>query len=375
MIAEPTTPPAAGSSTPSAAALIAKIPREARRYRYIPALSRFFGSYFAYLALVAGAVILPGWPVKAFCVVAAGVVIGGLYVVGHDAGHGSLVHGRRLNQWLARLAFLPAYAPLTAWHRAHVLLHHNYLRVRGKDMAWVPWSLDDYREASLWRRAWYRWLRTIPGLSFYWTIGNWFPYLLFPPRTAFGRRQGQFQRDRLLVAVYAAALFVALSAVSRQAEAWTWAAPVGPLGVFLLGLVLPYLTWTFLIGLIDLVHHTHPRSICFEDPSDWNYFDATVRSTVHHTLPLGLNRLTNNILEHTAHHVDPRIPLYNLPDAQGRLESVYPDEIVVELLTPAYVLRILRTCRLYDYDRRQWLDYDGTPTTPALRPAGRPSFA
>ena len=47
-----------------------------------------------------------------------------------------------------------------------------------------------------------------------------------------------------------------------------------------------------------------------------------------------LNRLFHNILEHTAHHVDPRIPLYNLPDVQARLESVYPSDILVERLTP-----------------------------------------
>src|SRR5262249_12444462 len=136
----------------------------------------------------------------------------------------------------------------------------------------------------------------------------------------------------------------------------------------LLGLVFPYLLWTDLIGLVDLVHHTHPRSICFADPSEWNYFDATVRSTGHHVLRTGLKWLTNNILEHTDHHVDPRVPLYNLPDAQLRLEAAYPQESAVEKLTPSYVLRILRTCRLYDYARRQWLDYDGMPTSPALRP-------
>lgn len=235
-------------------------------------------------------------------------------------------------------------------------------------MAWVPWSLDDYRRASIWRRGWYRFLHSPLGLSFYWTTGNWFPYLLFPPGTAFGKRVKEFHFDRILVAVYAVVLFAALNALARVATGWDWAEPVGPLGVFLLGLVLPYLFWTYMIGLVDLVHHTHPRSICFADPSEWNYFDATVRSTVHHVLPFGLNWLTNNILEHTAHHVDPRVPLYNLPKAQSRLEAVFPEEIVVERLTPLYVLRILRTCRLYDYELRQWLDYDGTPTSPALRP-------
>lgn len=360
--------------TPSPAALLARFPDNVRNRRLLPVLVRFFATYAVYLGFVAGAVVLPGWPMKGVCVIAAAVAISGLYVLGHDAGHGSLVPGRRLNQWLARFAFFPAYAPLTAWHRAHVLLHHNFLRVRGKDMAWVPWSLDDYRRASVWRRVWYRFLRTPPGLSFYWTTGNWFPHLLFPPSTALGPRLRQFQRDRLMIVGFAAGLFAALYALSRFAAAWPWAQPVGPAGVVVLGLILPYLLWTYMIGLVDLVHHTHPRAICFADSSEWNYFDATVRSTVHHRLPLGLNWLTNNILEHTAHHVDPRIPLYNLPEAQDRLEAAYPEEITVELLTPWYVLRILRICRLYDYDRRQWLDYDGTPTSPPRRPTLRASL-
>jgi omega-6 fatty acid desaturase (delta-12 desaturase) len=353
--------------SPSPSLLLKRIPVAARRLRFLLPLGRFVGSYAAYLALLAGAVVLPGWPLKALCVFAAGFVVSGLYVLGHDAGHGSLVPGYRLNRWLARFAFFPAYAPLASWHRAHVLLHHNHLRVRGKDMAWVPWSLDDYRGASAWRRAWYRFLRTPPGLSFYWTVGNWFPYLLFPPGTAFGPRLRQFHLDRLLVVAFAAALFAGLNALSAAAAAWSWAEPVGPTMVFLLGLVLPYLLWTYLIGLVDLVHHTHPKSICFADETEWDYFDATVRSTVHVVLPLGLNWLANNILEHNAHHVDPRVPFYNLPETQARLEACYPEEIQVERLTLGYVLWIFRTCRLYDYERRQWLDYDGTPTSEAQR--------
>ncbi|WP_165250527.1 fatty acid desaturase [Paludisphaera soli] len=359
----------AETASPSPTETIKQIPCVARRRRYLPGLSKFLGYYAAYLALVAGAVVLPGWPVKAFCVAAASLAIAGLYVLGHDAGHGSLVPGYRLNRWLARLAFLPAYAPLASWHRAHVFLHHNFLRVRGKDMVWMPWSLDDYQAASIWRRGWYRFLRTLPGLSFYWTVGNWFPYLLFPPGAALGPRLKQFHLDRILVLGFAGVLFAALSLLAQAAQAWPWAEPVGPAGVLLLGLVAPYLCWTWLVGLIDLVHHTHPRSICFADSSEWDYYDATVKSTVHVILPFGLHWLANNILEHNAHHVDPRVPLHNLSEAQGCLQAAYPEDIHVEHLTLGYTLWLFRTCRLYDYERRRWLDYDGTPTSESMRPA------
>lgn len=354
-------------ANPSPSEMFGQIPAAARRLGFAPGLIKFFGLGFAYLTLVAGAVVLPGWPLKAVCVVTASLAIAGLYVLGHDAGHGTLVPGYRLNRWLARIAFLPAYAPLASWHRAHVLLHHNFLRVRGKDMVWMPWSLEDYRAASTWRKGWYRFLRTIPGLSFYWTVGNWFPYLLFPPGTALGPRSKQFHLDRALVLGFACVLFAALRVLAHAAEAWPWAEPVGPAGTLLLGLVAPYLCWTWLVGLVDLVHHTHPRSICFADASDWDYYDATVRSTVHVILPSGLHWLANNILEHNAHHVDPRVPLHRLPEAQDRLQAAYSEDIHTEHLNARYVLWLFRTCRLYDYERRRWLDYDGTPTSESMR--------
>jgi omega-6 fatty acid desaturase (delta-12 desaturase) len=232
-------------------------------------------------------------------------------------------------------------------------------------MVWQPWGLEEYRAKPAWRRAWYRFLRTPLGLSFYWTMENWLPHHLLPRRADLGRKWSRFRFDRLLVLAFAAGLFVSLCALTRLAAGWSWAEPVGPLGVFLLALVLPYFLWTYLVGVVDLVHHTHPQAIWFCHREEWDYHTATVRSTTHVLLPVGLNQLFHNILEHTAHHVDPRIPLYNLPQAQQHLEAAYPTDVPVERLTPGYLLRILRTCRLYDYDKKQWLDYDGRPTAPA----------
>lgn len=360
---------------PSTTTLLGTVPADARQRRYFPAILVVTAEFIAYLLCVAGAVILPWWWLKGVCVLAATVLVGFLYVIAHDAGHGSFVPGRRANRWVARLAFFPTFTPLAAWVRAHVLLHHNFLRVRGRDMVWIPWTAEEYRNASVWRRGWYRLLRTPIGLTFYWTVGNWIPYLLFPPREGIGTRHRQNWFDRFLVIGFAVAMFSGLFALTQAAEGWSWADPVGPLGVVLFGLVLPYLGFTYQIALVDLVHHMHPQAICFSTREDWDYYTATVESTTHVVLPFGLNRFMHNILEHTAHHVDPRIPLYNLPRVQDILEAAYPTDISVERLTPGYLLRILRTCRLYDYDRRQWLDYDGTPTTPARRPEGSPTVA
>jgi len=362
-------------TTPKAAELFDQIPDQARYRRYLPALALFGVEYVGYLVCVAGAVVLPGWGFKTASAVFAALWLSGLYIIGHDAGHGTFVPGPAANRWIGRFAFFPSFTPLAAWFRAHVLLHHNFLRVRGRDMVWMPWSLTEYRAAPRWRRVWYRFLRTPAGLAVYWTVGNWIPYLLFPPGSEMGSRRRQNRFDRALVGAFAGALFGALYGLAVRAAAWPWADPAGPVGVLLFGLVLPYLVWAYLTAVVDLIHHTHPRAVWFANRREWDYFTANVRSTVHIVLPFGLNRVALNIFEHTAHHVDPRVPLFHLPAAQAGLAEAYPADVLIERFTPGYVLRLLRTCRLYDFETRQWLDYDGTPTAPAQRPARREQLA
>jgi omega-6 fatty acid desaturase (delta-12 desaturase) len=90
-----------------------------------------------------------------------------------------------------------------------------------------------------------------------------------------------------------------------------------------------------------------------------------VQATVHVELPRPIELILHNIMEHTAHHADPRVPLYNLEKAQKHLEDTY-GEIVVVPFTFGGFFNTLRTCRLFDYENHRWLDWDGKPTTESL---------
>jgi acyl-lipid omega-6 desaturase (Delta-12 desaturase) len=73
--------------------------------------------------------------------------------------------------------------------------------------------------------------------------------------------------------------------------------------------------------------------------------------------------MLHNILLHTAHHADPRVPLTELPTAQSTLEQAYAGAITVVFVTPAYVWNLWRVCQLYDFERHCWLSYDGNATS------------
>jgi omega-6 fatty acid desaturase (delta-12 desaturase) len=104
----------------------------------------------------------------------------------------------------------------------------------------------------------------------------------------------------------------------------------------------------------------------YGDVADWSYYAGQVRATVHIELPRPVELVLHNIMEHTAHHADPRVPLYNLEQAQKNLEAAYGDNIVVVPFTLGGLFKTLRTCRLFDYENHRWLDWNGTPTTASL---------
>ena len=138
--------------------------------------------------------------------------------------------------------------------------------------------------------------------------------------------------------------------------------------LILAGVIVPFLLWNWLMGFVVFQHHTHPRVPWYGNEDDWSFYAGQVQSVVHIEMPRPVELVLHNIMEHTAHHVDPRIPLYNLEDAQKKLEHAYAGDIVVVPFTWRGYFHTLRTCRLFDYANHCWLDWNGSPTTePLLR--------
>jgi omega-6 fatty acid desaturase (delta-12 desaturase) len=153
--------------------------------------------------------------------------------------------------------------------------------------------------------------------------------------------------------------------------------PLGRLGLAGAAIVVlvPWMLWMYFMGVVSFIQHTHPSSAWYDDPAEWEFHHAQLRSSTHAMLPGRLGAFLHNILDHPAHHIDPTIPLYELPASQALLEQQAPEHSLVVRLTVAEYFRICRHCKLYDYRRHCWLDFDGVPTTaPGLNvalPIGR----
>jgi omega-6 fatty acid desaturase (delta-12 desaturase) len=267
--------------------------------------------------------------------VPAGAFLVRTFIVFHDCCHGSFFRSRRANRWVGYFTGLLTLTPFERWQRAHAEHHATVgdLDRRGKGDVWTL-TVEEFRAASPFKRLYYRVFRNPfvmlgvgPGLLF--VIGN-----RFAPRGA-GRRE-RFSVHFTNIAILAT-LVIAHFAVG--------------LPVFLLT-QLP----TFLIAAtagvwLFYVQHQYEDAYWARKP-EWDPMTAALEGSSYYKLPRVLQWFTGSIGLHHVHHVQPRIPFYNLQwcqDSVPALQQVPP-------LTVRRSLHSLRL-RLVDEQRRRMVTW------------------
>jgi omega-6 fatty acid desaturase (delta-12 desaturase) len=296
--------------------------------------------------------------VQVLAALVEGGIIARLFILGHDACHQSLTAHRRLNRWVGRLVFLPSLTTYSLWEVGHNLVHHNHTNLGGLDNVWRPWSPTEFRALPAWRQALERAYRSGWAPWLYYLIEIWWTKLWFPSRRQMPTRRPIFMRDSLLVTAFALAWIAGLVAAAHatgQSPAW----------LVSVGFALPFLVWNGLMGFIVYVHHTHEDVTWYTDEMVWHDAKPYVTTTVHLTFRSVFGSLMHHIMEHTAHHVDMRIPLYRLRAAQKVLDERLPGHFVVQRFSWTWYAQTARRCKLFDYEAGCWTDFQGRPSVAA----------
>jgi omega-6 fatty acid desaturase (delta-12 desaturase) len=313
------------------------------------------------LTLVA-AILIPNIFVKVIASLAVGLQIARLFVLGHDACHQSLFEHRQLNRWVGRLLFMPSLTPYSLWEVGHNLGHHVYTNLRGMDYVWTPLSKAEFDALPHWRQLAERFYRSGFGYGAYYLVELWWRKLFFASRSEIPTQRPEFMADSLLALGFGAAWIGLLVG----AAIWTQQNPVT---LVITGFVVPFLVWNWIMGAVIFFHHTHPLLAWYNDIDQWEAARDTGCNTVHVLFRGKLGRVLNNIMEHPAHHLDVRIPLYKLEAANRILHE--PSQV-----TQPFSLRLIRDCvgqcKLYDYEAHHWTDFAGRQTSPSLAPLPLP---
>jgi omega-6 fatty acid desaturase (delta-12 desaturase) len=296
-----------------------------------------------------------GW-VKVFASLVAALWIARLFVIGHDACHGSYTPNKRLNQWIGRIAFLPSLTPFSLWDIGHNLAHHGFTNLKGRDYVWTPYSPSEFVRLPWLRRQLERVYRSGFGQGIYYMIEMWWKKLFFPGRKHIKTRRTSYLVDSLMVAAFAALWIGGL-------VAWGIHSGRSIASLFCFGFALPFFLWNCLMGFVIYVQHTHPRVAWYERRDEWTANAGYATTTVHIKLMRPLDGLIHYILEHGAHHVNMGIPLYRLKEAQSRLTATLDERLNSEAFTWRYYWNTVRRCKLYDFASHVWTDFDGRVTS------------
>lgn len=324
--------------------------------------------YVLYLVTLVGALApLPIWANLIFAV-ANGALIGLIFLIGHDTGHSSFVPGRRWNVWLTRIAFTPCLHSRSQWDTVHNRIHHSYANLKGFDYVWAPMSKAEYDASSWGRRTLERFYRGPFGPVAYYWIEFWLKKLIVPLAPEMRPDWKKHLPDTLYVLIVGFGMVALIGVVGHILT------PDRPLWlIMLVGWVVPFAVWNYLMALSIFLQHNHPKVPWFANKEEWTFYGGNIRGAAHVDLPLpfALLKLFNWVMVHNAHHALPSIPIYNLPQAQDMLIEAYGQDIVRYKFTLSSYRAVYKACKLFDYEAKQWTDFEGRPTAEPIdmRPA------
>lgn len=339
--------------------LAAAIPREFFQPRVRRGLLGFAVSWALYLGALAGVAAAPTPLLWIPLWIVAGLGGWGLHCIAHDCGHGSFSRSRRLNVAIGHVSLLPLLYPFHAWRHVHNM-HHSHTNNLELDTDWRPVPAALYRRMPLREKAVYHATRT--WACWGGTINYWWES---------GFRPGFYPKREMRRDVRRSMLFVAAAAVLV----------LGPLA-YLTGIrgvlvyfVAPWVATHAWFSLTTLMHHSS-SDVPYLTAEHWTRNASRLLVTTDYAYPRWLHFLTHNISIHTAHHVAPVVPFYNLPQAQAALRRAYPGMLRERPLRFGHLWSILRRLHFYDTRSGFYADFREHEVDPVTgRPAPVPLAA
>jgi omega-6 fatty acid desaturase (delta-12 desaturase) len=220
------------------------------------------------------------------------------FIVFHDCSHGSFVPSRRANEWLGVACGLLVYTPFHSWRHEHAVHHASAGDLDRRGMGDVETlTVAEYAGSTRGRRIAYRLMRNpfvLLGVGPLWA-------LILEPRLVPGWARVRFGRKILATDAALVALLGGLFALAG------WRA------VLLVQLVPAMLAGAAGIWLFYVQHQF--EDVYWERKDQWRYVESALRGSSYLRLPRILQFFTGNIGLHHVHHLNARIPNYNLQRA------------------------------------------------------------
>lgn len=255
--------------------------------------------------------------IKLISGIAAGLITVRLVVIYHDFQHGAILKGSVLAQIIMTTVGLLTLTPPSIWDESHEHHHHTNSKFATFVLGSFPTiTTSMYRKLSRKEQFRYKLLRHPLIIALGYIPIFLVSFCLWP----FFENPKKYW-DCGIAAIVHITLAVALCIYGG------WPA-------LLFSLLIPSTLAFSLGGYIFYAQHNF-RDVILTNDESWNYFEAALKSSSYIRMTPLMQWFTANIGYHHVHHVNPRIPFYNLPHAMRaltelqhpRCTSLHPKEI------------------------------------------------
>lgn len=237
-----------------------------------------------------------------------------IFIIQHDCGHRSFMKSQTVNKIIGWFCSMFSAIPFRYWAKVHDFHHGHSGQLEVRDIGDIRMmTVEEFRKASRWERFGYRLFR-MPLITF--VIGP-IIYILWNNRLPLVQFKGWRRtymslqvNNLLLIGVYV--LLCWLLGWKR----------------FLLVQVPIVCLFAIIAVWFFFVQHQHENTYK-QWRNNWDYLLAAIRGSTFYNLPKMFHWLTGNIGFHHIHHLNPKIPSYNL--ARCARECSFLDQYITSI--------------------------------------------
>lgn len=319
--------------------VIKSLPKEVFEINPVKAWSAVFIT-LASVAASLYAISISPWYLLPFAWALAGTAFTGFFVVGHDCGHRSFSKNKLVEDIVGTLMFMPLIYPFDPWRIKHNH-HHAHTNKLVEDTAWHPVRREEMKKWNP-TMAWV--YKTFLGspLKLWASIGHWAIWHFDLSKYS------DNQKTRVMISIAAVSAFILIG----------WPLMIKYTGItgFLKYWVMPWLGYHFWMSTFTVIHHTAPH-IPFKPAETWNAAKAQLSGTVHCDFPRWVEILCHDISVHVPHHVNAKIPWYNLRAANDSLRKNWGEYMTECDFNWRMMKNIFTECHVYD-EENNYVPFD-----------------
>jgi omega-6 fatty acid desaturase (delta-12 desaturase) len=294
------------------------------------------------VAVLVIAAVAPWWPVRLLASVVGGLLMVRSFILYHDFMHNALLRDSIIAKPVFYLVGLLLLTPPRYWRYSHNFHHGNVGKplhsdansglLVTSDLGSFPlMTTETWGEISSWQRLRYRINRHALTLACAYVTVFLFSLTLQP----FLKSPRKYWDGAISVVAHGALL----------AGLWVLAG----FWVLFFAFLLPFAIASALGAYLFYAQHNY-EGMRILKPEEWTYYRGAIESSSYMKLGPVIDWFTGNIGYHHAHHMNPLIPFYRLPEVIAAVPEL--QDARETSLRPRDIIACLRL-NLWDAERRE----------------------